>query len=90
MGDVSWLTPTAQFHAVTWTSGAPGHSWQNVSIGKTPIAHKGMLYAADVLAGAAADLLENPELLKNARQEFSEAAAEGYDSPLEETVLPPA
>lgn len=83
VGDVSWLTPTAQFHAVTWTSGAPGHSWQNVSIGKTAIAHKGMLYAADVLAGTAADLLENPPLLERARAEFRDSAAEGYDSPLE-------
>ena len=83
VGDVSWLTPTAQFHAVTWTSGAPGHSWQNVSIGKTAIAHKGMLYAADVLAGTAADLLESPALLERARVEFRDSAAEGYDSPLE-------
>ncbi len=40
VGDVSWLTPTAQFTAVTWVSGSPGHSWQNVAIGKSSIAHK--------------------------------------------------
>lgn len=83
VGDVSWLTPTAQFQAVTWSSGAPGHSWQNVSQGKTSMAHKGLLYAAKVLSGAAADLMENPALLEKARAEFQEASAEGYDCPID-------
>ena len=86
VGDVSWLTPTAQFNAVTWSSNSPGHSWQNVSMGKSSIAHKGMLYAGKVLAGAAADLMEQPELLAQARAEFNETAAEGYDCPLEKDV----
>ena len=63
VGDVSWLTPTAQISTVTWTSGSPGHSWQNVAIGKSSIAHKGVLYAAKVMAGAAADMMESPALL---------------------------
>lgn len=88
VGDVSWLTPTAQFTAVTWPSGSPGHSWQNVSCGKTSIAHKGLLYAAKVLAGAAADLMENAEYLKEAREEFEIAAAEGYDCPISADLLP--
>ena len=88
VGDVSWLTPTAQFTAVTWPSGSPGHSWQNVSCGKTPIAHKGMLYAAKVLAGAAADLMENAALLQEAREEFEVAAAEGYDCPISADLIP--
>ena len=82
VGDVSWLTPTAQFTAVTWPSGSPGHSWQNVSCGKTSLAHKGMLYAAKVLAGTGWDLMHNPQLLSNAREEFSISAAEGYDCPI--------
>lgn len=89
VGDVSWLTPTAQFSAVTWPSGSPGHSWQNVSCGKTSIAHKGMLLAAKVLAGACADLMEKPELLRQAREEFQITAAEGYDCPLDKDVVPP-
>ena len=89
VGDVSWLTPTAQFSAVTWPSGSPGHSRQNVSCGKTSIAHKGMLLAAKVLAGACADLMEKPELLRQAREEFQITAAEGYDCPLDKDVVPP-
>ncbi len=88
VGDVSWLTPTAQFTAVTWTSGAPGHSWQNVSIGKTSIAHKGLLYAAAVLAGAAETLMQDGALLAAAREEFSRTARAGYDCPLEADTKP--
>lgn len=90
VGDVSWLTPTAQIQALTWVSGCPGHSWQTVSMGKSDIAHKGLLYAAKVLAGAAADLMENPELLVKARAEFDQEAAAGYDCPIGPEVVPAA
>ena len=85
---MSWLTPTAQFTTATWVSGSPGHSWQNVSIGRTSIAHKGMLQAAKVLAGTAWDLMTNPALLEKAREEFAVSAAEGYDCPIGPEVIP--
>ncbi|MDY4222464.1 MAG: M20 family metallopeptidase [Candidatus Faecousia sp.] len=88
VGDVSWLTPTAQFTTATWVSGSPGHSWQNVSIGRTSIAHKGMLQAAKVLAGTAWDLMTKPALLEKAREEFAVSAAEGYDCPIGPEVIP--
>ena len=87
VGDVSWLTPTAQFTAVTWPSCSPGHSWQNVSCGKTSLAHKGMLYAAKVLAGTAFDLMQDPSLLTQAKEEFAITAAEGYDCPIEANLV---
>ncbi len=86
VGDVSWLTPTAQFTTATWVSGTPGHSWQNVSLGKTGIAYKGMLQAAKILAGAAADLMESPALLEKIRKEFNKNAAGGYDCPIGKEV----
>lgn len=88
VGDVSWLTPTAQFTAVTWASGSPGHSWQNVSLGRSSIGYKGLLYAAKALAASVADLMEDGELLRKARAEFAVSAAEGYDCPIEEGVVP--
>jgi len=88
VGDVSWLTPTAQISAVTWPSGIPGHSWQVVAAGKSDIAHKGIALAARVLAGAAADLMENPRLLQKAREEFNLTTAEGYDCPIGPEVVP--
>lgn len=87
VGDVSWLTPTAQFNTSTWPSGSPGHSWQNVAVGKSGIAHKGMLLAAKVLAASCADLMEKPELLAEAKAEFAVAAADGYDCPLDKKVV---
>ena len=86
VGDVSWLAPTAQFTAATWVSGSPGHSWQNVAGGKHPIAHKGLVYAAKVLAATAADLMEQPEVLSKAKEEFLEATADGYDCPIGKEV----
>ena len=87
VGDVSWLTPTAQFSAATWSSNCPGHSWQMVSTGKTSFAHKAMLYAGMVLAGTAADLMTSPDILTDAREEFHETAASGYDCPLEPDLV---
>ena len=86
VGDVSWLAPTAQFTTATWVSGSPGHSWQNVATGRSSVAHKGMLMAAKVLAATAADLMEQPEILSKAREEFAETTAAGYDCPIGKEV----
>lgn len=89
VGDVSWLTPTVEFHAVTWPAGSPGHSWQNVSCGRTTIGDKGVLYAAKVLAGAAADLFNDPEIIKTAKAEFkNRTKEEKYLCPIEEDAVP--
>ncbi len=88
VGDVSWLTPTAQLNTAAWPSGVPGHSWQIVACGRSAMAHKAMLYAAKSLAGAAIDLLEDALLLEKARAEFCERSASGYVCPIEEGVVP--
>ena len=88
VGDVSWLTPTAQINTATWPSGIPGHSWQVVACGKSSMAHKAMLYAAKSLAGAAIDLLEDAALLGKAKAEFAEKAASGYVCPIEDGAVP--
>ena len=88
VGDVSWQTPTAQITTVTWPSLTPGHSWQVVSAGKSGIAHKGMLYAAQVLAATAVDLLTRPQLLADARAEYAAASAAGYVCPIEPDAVP--
>ncbi len=84
VGDVSWQTPTAQLYAACFTAGAPGHSWQNVSAAKTSIAHKGMLYAASVMAMTAVDLYENAELLGRVKEEFLDRTKNGYVCPIPE------
>ena len=88
VGDVSWLTPTAQIYTACFPSGAPGHSWQNVSIGKTSVGHKGLLLAGKVLAMTAADLFEHPEIIDQAKKEFAQRAAEGYTCPIPDDAVP--
>ena len=90
VGDVSWLTPTAQIEAVTWPSETPGHTWQAVSCGKRSFAHKGMLCAGKVLAATAIDLMTQPELLAAARAEFEKRSAGGYVCPIEPGAVPVA
>ena len=90
VGDVSWLTPTSQVDIVTWPAGLPHHSWQVVSCGKSGLAHKGLLMAAKVLAATAIDLMEKPEALQAAREEFARRAASGYVCPIEPGEEPKA
>ena len=58
-----------------------------VSTGKTGFAHKAMLYAGQVLAATAFDLMTDPAILAEARAEFAVTAAEGYDCPLEPDLV---
>lgn len=88
VGDVSWLVPTAQINVVTFPSKAPGHSWQNVSCGKTSIGHKGLLTAGKVLAATAIELFENPRYLEQAKEEFEKRAAGGYYCPVPDDAVP--
>lgn len=88
VGDVSWLTPTAQIHVAAWPDGCPGHSWQNVSGGNTELGRKAALCAAQILAAAAIDLFETPSLLQEARAEFEERTKAGFVSPIPADAVP--
>ena len=88
VGDVSWLTPTAQIHVAAWPNGCPGHSWQNVSCDRTEIGHKAAVHAGKVLAAAAIDLFSQPEILKEAREEFEKRTAAGFVSPVPADAVP--
>ena len=90
VGDVSWLTPTAQIHVSAFVSGAPGHSWQNVSTAGGSIGHKALLHAGKILACSAVDLYEDSGILKNAKEEFLERTKEGYVCPIEPDAVPVA
>ena len=88
VGDVSWQCPTAQIHVAAWPNGCPGHSWQNVSCGRTDIGHKAALHAGKVLAAAAIDLLTDPALLEEAKTEFQRQTAAGYTCPIPADAVP--
>lgn len=72
VGDVSWICPTAQILTVAKAALTPAHSWQQTAQGKSPIAHKGMLYAAKAIAATAIKLLNNPETVEQAKKEHAE------------------
>jgi aminobenzoyl-glutamate utilization protein B len=90
VGDVSWITPLAQFGTACATIGTPGHSWQFVSQAGMSIGHKGMLQAAKILALAVAELMQNPELVSKVHQEFKDKIQKTpYDCPLPDEAKPP-
>ena len=88
VGDVSWLTPTAQIYVTCFAANSPGHSWQNVSCGNSPIGHKGLLTAGKALCGAAIDMFEDHSIIEAAREEFKKAAKGGYVCPVPEGAKP--
>ena len=89
VGDVSWVTPTAQVFGACWAIGTPGHSWQVVAQGKAPAAHKGMLHAAKALAASALDVFHDPDLLARAKAEFHvKTEGKPYLCPIPDEVLP--
>ena len=89
VGDVSWIVPTVHLNIPTFAAGTTLHSWQAVAQGKSSIAHKGMLYAAKIMALTALDFLQNPELADEARKELTETLdGETYPNPLPKDLKP--
>ena len=89
VGDVSWIVPTVHLNIPTFAAGTALHSWQAVAQGKSSIAHKGMLYAAKIMALTALDFLQNPELANQARKELTETLnGETYPDPLPKDLKP--
>ena len=91
VGDVSWVCPTGQVLTATWPAGTPAHSWQAVSMGKSSMAHKFMLFAGKVIAGTAIDVLEDPEKLDKAKTEQKiRLGCKPFRSPIPKDVMPSA
>lgn len=91
VGDVSWVTPTAQCWAPAWAIGTNPHTWQVVAQGKSKAAHKAMIHAAKTLALTGADLFTSPQLLEAARREWHEKTSRSpYRCPIPDDVQPEA
>jgi aminobenzoyl-glutamate utilization protein B len=89
VADVSWIVPTGQIGTTCWALGVPGHSWANTATGGVSIGHKGMLHAAKGMALSAAKYILDPELIREAREEFEEATKDRpYTSPIPADVMP--
>ncbi|MNH21635.1 p-aminobenzoyl-glutamate hydrolase subunit B [compost metagenome] len=90
VADVSWVVPTVQCMTACWALGTALHTWQVVAQGTMPIAHKGMLQAAKVIAGTAIEAMENPQIIAAAKAEQAERLqGQSYVSLIPEGQLPP-
>ena len=70
IGDISWTVPTVVVRYPSNIPDLPGHHWSNAIAMATPIAHKGVVAGAKVVAMTSLDLLANEKLRRSARDYF--------------------
>ena len=89
VGDVSWQVPTGLIGVATEATGCALHTWQIVAQGKSPLAHKGMHYAARILFAAAKKLYESPERCALIQDDYQNVIGHRtYQSMLPDSVKP--
>ena len=88
VGDVSHVVPTYQIYVAGQGIGCPGHSWQMTAYSGSHVGFASMLCAAKVLALSGLRLLERPELVEAAWENFRANQKEPYVSPLPEGLMP--
>ena len=80
---------TVRANVCCYAAGTALHSWQAVAQGKASAAHKGMLTVAKIMACTAVDLLESPEIIEKAKQDWlEELDGETYPNPLPKDAKP--
>ncbi len=89
VGDVGYATPTLSINVATACFGTVWHSWQTTAQMNSSIGNKGMLTAAQVMALACIRTAENPDIIRQARDEWFEKTGGIYTCPLPADVNPP-
>ena len=72
VGDVSWVVPMLGLSVTTAPLDAPWHAWPTVACAGMSIGHKGLVYAAKVLAATMVDLYEDAKTVQAIQAEFKE------------------
>ncbi len=72
IGDISWLVPTINLNYPANIGSLGGHNWRNTIAMATPVAHKGSVVGAKVIAQTMVDLFMKPELLEEAHKYFND------------------
>jgi len=72
IGDISWTVPTITLRFPSNIRGLPGHHWSSAVAMATPIAHKGAVAGARVMARTALEMFVKPELINDAWDYFNE------------------
>jgi aminobenzoyl-glutamate utilization protein B len=72
IGDISWVVPTVTLRFPSNMPGLPGHNWSNGIAMATPIAHKGAVAGARVMARTALQMFTEPDLVDDAWAYFND------------------
>ena len=72
IGDISWNVPTVTLRFPSNVRGLQGHHWSSAMAMATPIAHKGAVAGAKVIATTMLDMLLSDTLLDEAHAYFNE------------------
>ena len=72
IGDIAWTMPTVTMRFPSNVPGLPGHHWSSALAMATPIAHKGAVAGARVMARTALQLFMMPELVDEAWAYFND------------------
>lgn len=89
VGDVAYAVPTLNIRVATCCVGNVGHTWQMTAQSCSPLARKGLLTAAKVLALASVRTMERPEAVEAAKEEVKKRNGGRYSCPLPDSVQPP-
>lgn len=89
VGDVSHVVPTYQVYVAAQGLGCPGHSWQMTAYSGHHVGFAAMLCAAKILGLSGIRLMENPELVSEAWENFHKNQETPYVSPLPKDLKPP-
>ena len=72
IGDISWNVPTVTLRYPSNVRGLQGHHWSSAMAMATPIAHKGAITGAKVIASTMLDLVSNDTLVEEAQNYFDD------------------
>ena len=89
VGDVGYAVPTLNINVATCCVGNVGHTWQMTAQSCSPLAHKGLLTAAKILALSAVRTMERPDVMAAAKAEVVKRNGGKYVCPLPDSVEPP-
>lgn len=89
VADVSYCVPISQMRVASCAIGSIGHGWTTTAQGKSTIAYKGMHTAAKVIAGSVFDLLENPALIDEAKEDLrKQGGGKPYHTMVPDSIKP--
>ncbi len=90
VGDVAHIVPTGTFNTTTLPIGCPGHSWMTTAGSGSTYGAKGAIRGAKIMAQACLKLIEDPTLVRKAKEEFDRAMdGKTYKCPIPKEVPVP-